>query len=104
MAPPAADMQQLKNTLKPSKNLCDIWLQVVLFFAVFGQPTSQSIVETLSAFSGTLPFKLETGYVSVGETNDVEIFYYVVESEPTLRETLFFFGSPEALVVLVYPD
>ncbi|RVW19930.1 hypothetical protein CK203_112981 [Vitis vinifera] len=61
MAPPAADMQQLKNTLKPSKNLCDIWLQVVLFFAVFGQPTSQSIVETLSAFSGTLPFKLETG-------------------------------------------
>ncbi|CBI25144.3 unnamed protein product, partial [Vitis vinifera] len=39
---------------------------------------SQNIVRTLPGFSGELPFKLETGYVSVG---DIEFFYYFVESQ-----------------------
>ncbi|OAY45118.1 serine carboxypeptidase-like 12 [Manihot esculenta] len=50
---------------------------------------SGSIVENLPGFSGVLPFKLETGYVSVNES---ELFYLFVESQ----------GKPKQDPLLVY--
>ncbi|ESQ37037.1 hypothetical protein EUTSA_v10002783mg [Eutrema salsugineum] len=38
-------------------------------------------VKYLPGFEGPLPFQLETGYVSVGESGDVEFFYFFVKSE-----------------------
>lgn len=42
---------------------------------------SQTDIKTLPGFSSELPFKLETGYVGLGEGEDLQIFYYFVESE-----------------------
>ncbi|XP_058069749.1 serine carboxypeptidase-like 2 isoform X8 [Magnolia sinica] len=58
---------------------------------------SQSTVRYLPGFSGPLPFRLETGYVGVGDLEENQLFYYFVESEKSPKEdplVLWLIGGP----------
>ncbi|XP_015578548.1 serine carboxypeptidase-like 17 isoform X1 [Ricinus communis] len=64
---------------------------------LFKAAASFSIIRTLPGFSGSVPFKLETGYIGVDEKEDVQLFYYFIESERNAREdplVLWLTGGP----------
>ncbi|XP_051132552.1 serine carboxypeptidase-like 14 [Andrographis paniculata] len=54
-------------------------------------------VPVLPGYPGPLPFKLQTGYVGVGDEDERQLFYYLIESEgdPVRDPLLFWFpGGP----------
>ncbi|XP_069153517.1 uncharacterized protein [Solanum lycopersicum] len=84
--------------------LCYLFLVLVVAEpAIAGSP-----VKFLPGFKGPLPFQLETGYVGVGDSEDVQLFYYFIESESGYPDSdplmLWITGGPgcSALSGLIY--
>ncbi|KAE8008140.1 hypothetical protein FH972_004680 [Carpinus fangiana] len=70
---------------------------IVSFLAVANVVASQWVINSLPGFSGDLPFKLETGYIGVEELDDVQLFYYFIESERSPEDdalVLWLTGGP----------
>ncbi|XP_076926571.1 serine carboxypeptidase-like 16 [Bidens hawaiensis] len=66
---------------------------------------SKSIVTNLPGYLGPLPFKLETGYIGIGEKEEAQFFYYFVESERNPDEDPLIFyltGGPGCSAVITF--
>ncbi|KAK4605084.1 hypothetical protein RGQ29_013247 [Quercus rubra] len=81
------------------------YLQLFVLLLSAGIAISGSVVKTLPGYSGDLPFTLETGYIGVGNTEDVQLFYYFVESQRSPAQdpvVLWLTGGPGCSTLLAF--
>lgn len=74
-----------------------ILLHLLVVLLLFCLLAHSQVVKTLPGYSGDLPFQFETGYIGIGEEEDVQLFYYFVESQRSPRKDplmLWFAGGP----------
>ncbi|KAK4352209.1 hypothetical protein RND71_027727 [Anisodus tanguticus] len=95
----------IRNMAK--KELCYLFLVVVVAELCSHPAVGGSAVKFLPGFQEPLPFQLETGYVGVGDKEDVQLFYYFIKSESNPESDplmLWITGGPgcSALSGLIY--
>ncbi|WCJ35570.1 serine carboxypeptidase-like 2 [Euphorbia peplus] len=88
-----------------------LWLNVVLSIMLLQLNSNHAdpytTIKYLPGFEGPLPFHLETGYIGVDKSEDVQLFYYFVKSQGDPEHDplfIWFTGGPgcSALSGLLY--